>query len=151
MYRYEKVNIDNIKDINDLGVNGWRVISSTDNYVLMEQEYDPALQQIALMPVRRTIGDPYALYNCKSRIKRYTWDDHMEPTEFITIDEFKHRDFYTDDGEYEAYLSDGFYFLGTDVSAFTDDELNIFIKEQKNKFREPDDLKIYFIDYPEDK
>ena len=151
MFRYEKVDIDNINDVNSLGANGWRVISSTDSYILMEQEYNPAAPQIDLMPVQRTIGDPYALYKCQNKVKRYTWCDQTESTEFITIDEFKNNDFYTDDGEYEAYLSDGFYFLGSDISAFTDDELNDFIKEHKSKFRDPDDLKIYFIDYPEDK
>ena len=105
-----------------------------------------------IMPVARTISDPGALYKCMDKVKRYDWNDsHYESTEFLTIDEFKNEDFYSDDGEYEAFLSDGFYFLGTDISVISEDELDKFIEENKSKFLCPDQLKVYYIDYPEDK
>lgn len=152
MFRYKKVEIDNIQEINNLGANGWRVISSSESYVLMEEEYDPNLiTEICLMPVERTINDTEALYKCQKKVKRYVFNNSTEPTEFITIDEFKNHDLYTDNGEYEAYLSDGFYFIGTNISRFSIDELDGFIKENKYKFRNPEKLCIYFIDYPEDK
>jgi hypothetical protein len=85
------------------------------------------------------------------KVKRYEWGNQYEHPEFLTIDEFKNEDFYTDDGEYEAFLSDGFYFLGTDISVMSEDELSDFIEENKSKFLCPDQLKVYYIDYPEDK
>ena len=150
MYRYKNVEINNIKDINDLGANGWRAISSTGGYVLMEQEYYVVASK-NLMPVQRTIGDPNALYKCQNKVKRYEWSCHMEYTEFLTIDEFKNNEFYTDEGEYEAYLSDGFYFIGTDISRMGSDEFDDFVKNNKDKFKDQNNLKIYYIDYPEDK
>ena len=103
------------------------------------------------MPVARTISDPCALYRCMDKVKRYEWGNHYVSTEFLTIDEFKDGDFYSDDDEYEAFLSDGFYFLGTDISVMSKDELDKFIEENKSKFLCPDQLKVYYIDYPEDK
>ena len=144
MYRYKNVEINNIKEINDLGENGWRAISSTGGYVLMEQEYYVVASK-NLMPVQRTIGDPNALYKCQE------WSGHMEYTEFLTIDEFKNNEFYTDEGEYEAYLSGGFYFIGTDISSMDSDEFDNFVKNNKDKFKDQNNLKIYYIDYPEDK
>jgi hypothetical protein len=153
-YKYRKLEFDeNI--VNELGSEGWRVISVLGSSVIMELEEDEREQIInpnqSTMPVARTISDPGALYKCMDKVKRYEWGNHYESTEFLTIDEFKNEDFYSDDGEYEAFLSDGFYFLGTDISMMNEDELDKFIEENKSKFLCPDQLKVYYIDYPEDK
>ena len=58
---------------------------------------------------------------------------------------------YTDDGEYEAYLSDGEYFIGVDLSWLGDEECKEFIDKNKHLFGENKTLCIYFVDYPEDK
>ena len=102
------------------------------------------------LPVERTIMDQEALYVCKDRVKRYDFNNYTEPTEFISVEDLKNHNFYSDDGEYEAYVSDGFYFIGTNVSYMNEDELDSFIERNKYKFKEPN-IMIYFIDYPEDK
>ena len=151
MYRKIEMNEDLMSEF---GSKGWKLVSVTpDSCVIMELGYeeDNSNSGRDLMPVARTIQDPGALYKCMDKVKRYEWGNTMEPTEFLTIDEFKNEDFYTDEGEYEAFLSDGFYFLGTDISVMNEDELDKFIEENKSKFLCPDQLKVYYIDYPEDK
>ena len=158
-FEYRKLEFDE-ENVNALGSNGWRVIGISGSSVIMEKESQTeeidTIRGInpnqSAMPVARTISDPGALYRCMDKVKRYDWNDsHYESTEFLTIDEFKNEDFYSDDGEYEAFLSDGFYFLGTDISVMSEDELDKFIEENKSKFLCPDQLKVYYIDYPEDK
>lgn len=154
-FKYRELEFNEII-VNELGSEGWRVISVLGSSVIMELEEEEKEQIInpnqSIMPVARTISDPGALYKCMDKVKRYDWNDsHYESTEFLTIDEFKNDDFYTDEGEYEAFLSDGFYFLGTDISVMNEDELDKFIEENKSKFLCPDQLKVYYIDYPEDK
>ena len=154
-YKYKKLEFDE-ENVNALGSNGWKVIGISGSSVIMElEETEQIVRNInpiqSTMPVARTISDPGALYKCMDKVKRYEWGNHYESTEFLTIDEFKNEDFYSDDGEYEAFLSDGFYFLGTDLSVMSEDELDKFIEENKSKFLCPDQLKVYYIDYPEDK
>ena len=158
-FEYRKLEFDE-ENVNALGSNGWRVIGISGSSVIMEKESQTeeidtirGINPIhSTMPVARTISDLNALYRCMDRVKRYDWNDsHYESTEFLTIDEFKNEDFYSDDGEYEAFLSDGFYFLGTDISVMSEDELDKFIEKNKSKFLCPDQLKVYYIDYPEDK
>ena len=154
-FKYRKLEFDESM-VNELGSEGWRVISVLGSSVIMElEETEQIVRNInpiqSTMPVARIISDPGALYKCMDKVKRYEWGNHYESTEFLTIDEFKNEDFYTDDGEYEAFLSDGFYFLGTDISAMNENELDKFIEENKSKFLCPDQLKVYYIDYPEDK
>lgn len=153
-YKYRKLEFDESK-VNELGSKGWRIISVLDSSVIMELEEEENEEIInsdqSIMPVARTISDPSALYRCMDKVKRYDWGNTYEHPEFLTIDQFKNDYFYTDDGEYEAFLSDGFYFLGTDISAINGDELDKFIEENKSKFLCPDQLKVYYIDYPEDK
>ena len=151
-FKYRKLEFDE-SIVNELGSEGWRVISVLGSSVIMELEEKEQIinPNQSTMPVARTISDPSALYKCMDKVKRYDWGNQYEHPEFLTIDEFKNEDFYTDDGEYEAFLSDGFYFLGTDISVMSEDELDKFIEENKSKFLCPDDLKVYYIDYPEDK
>ena len=154
-FKYRKLEFDE-SIVNELGSEGWRVISVLGSSVVMElEEKEQIVRNInpnqSTMPVARTISDPLALYRCMEKVKRYDWGNHYESTEFLTIDEFKNDDFYTDEGEYEAFLSDGFYFLGTDISVMNGDELDKFIEDNKSKFLCPDQLKVYYIDYPEDK
>ena len=152
-FKYRKLEFDE-KAVNELGSEGWRIVGVLGSFVIMELEEKEQIinPNQSIMPVARTISDPGALYKCMDKVKRYDWNDkHYESTEFLTIDEFKNEDFYTDDGEYEAFLSDGFYFLGTDISVMDEDELDKFIEENKSKFLCPDQLKVYYIDYPEDK
>lgn len=154
-FKYKKLEFDE-SIVNELGSEGWRVISVLGSSVIMElEETEQIVRNInpiqSTMPVARTISDPSALYKCMDKVKRYEWGNHYESTEFLTIDEFKSGDFYLDDDEYEAFLSDGFYFLGTDISVMSEDELDKFIEENKSKFLCPDQLKVYYIDYPEDK
>jgi hypothetical protein len=154
-YKYKKLEFDE-ENVNALGSNGWKIIGISGSSVIMElEETEQIVRNInpiqSTMPVARTISDPSALYKCMDKVKRYEWGNHYESTEFLTIDEFKNEDFYSDDGEYEAFLSDGFYFLGTDLSVMSEDELDKFIEENKSKFLCPDQLKVYYIDYPEDK
>ena len=154
-FKYRKLEFDESK-VNELGSEGWKVISVLGSSVIMElEEKEQIVRNInpiqSTMPVARTISDLNALYKCMDKVKRYEWGNHYESTEFLTIDEFKNEDFYTDDGEYETFLSDGFYFLGTDISVMNEDELDKFIEENKSKFLCPDQLKVYYIDYPEDK
>ena len=130
-YKYKKLEFDESR-VNELGSEGWRVISVLGSSVIMELEETEQIYQSLIqstMPVARTISDPGALYKCMDKVKRYEWGNHYESTEFLTIDEFKNEDFYSDDGEYEAFLSDGFYFLGTDISVIEDD-LDKFIKKK---------------------
>jgi hypothetical protein len=117
----------------------------------MEFEYEDAESVEDLMPVARTISDPLALYKCQEKVKRYEWGNTMEPTEFLTLEDFRDDNFYSDDGEYEMYLSDGFYFVGTNIASFGETEFDEFLKKNKGKFKDPENLKIYYIDYPEDK
>lgn len=155
-YKYKKLEFNESR-VNELGSEGWRVISVLGSSVIMElEEKEQIVRNInpnqSIMPVARTISDPSALYKCMDKVKRYEWGNQYEHPEFLTIDEFKNDDFYTDDGEYEAYLSDGLYFIGTNLSDMTKDELAEFIEENKAKLAcSPEDLKIYYIDYPEDK
>lgn len=151
-FKYRKLEFDESK-VNELGSEGWRIISVLGSSVIMELEEKEQIinPHQSTMPVARTISDPGALYKCMDKVKRYDWGNQYEHPEFLTIDEFKNEDFYTDDGEYEAFLSDGFYFLGTDISVMSEDELDKFIEENKSKFLCPDELKVYYIDYPEDK
>ena len=155
-FKYKKLEFDESR-VNELGSEGWRVISVLGSSVIMEfiMELEETEQIInpnqSIMPVARTISDPNALYKCIDKVKRYDWGNTYEHPEFLTIDEFKNNDFYSDDGEYEAFLSDGFYFLGTDISCIYDEELDEFIEKNKDKFKDPNNLKIYYIDYPEDK
>ena len=152
-FKYRKLEFD-VKAVNVLGSEGWRIVGVLGSSVIMELEEKEQIinSNQSIMPVARTISDPGALYRCMDKVKRYDWNDkHYESTEFLTIDEFKNHDFYTDDGEYESFLSDGFYFLGTDISVMNEDELDKFIEENKSKFLCPDQLKVYYIDYPEDK
>lgn len=157
-YKYRQIKFnDSMPDVvNNLGADGWRIISVNDSVgetrIIMENIYptpDPAEKD--LMPVARTIGDPNALYRCMDGVKRYEWSHLMEPAEFITFDELFNDDFYSDYGEYEMYISDGFYFLGTDISCMTRDEVLELVSKNKDKFRDGNDLKVYYIDYPEDK
>ena len=152
-FKYRKLEFDE-SIVNELGSEGWRIVGVLGSSVIMELEEKEQIinPNQSIMPVARTISDSGALYKCMDKVKRYDWNDkHYESTEFLTIDEFKNEDFYTDDGEYEAFLSDGFYFLGTDISVMNEDELDKFIEENKSKFLCPDQLKVYYIDYPEDK
>ena len=154
-FKYRKLEFDE-SIVNELGSEGWRVISVLGSSVIMElEEKEQIVRNInpnqSIMPVAKTISDPSALYKCMDKVKRYEWGNQYEHPEFLTIDEFKNEDFYSDDGEYEAFLSDGFYFLGTDISMMSEDELDKFIEENKSKFLCPDELKVYYIDYPEDK
>lgn len=157
-YKYRQIKFnDSMPDVvNNLGAEGWRIISVNDSVVetriIMENIYptpDPVEKD--LMPVARTIGDPNALYRCMDKVKRYEWSNHKVSAEFITFDELFNNDFYSDDGEYEMYVSDGFYFLGTDISGMTKEEVLNFVSKNGDKFRDSNDLKIYYIDYPEDK
>ena len=140
-FEYRKLEFDE-ENVNALGSNDWRVIGISGSSVIMEKESQTeeidtirGINPIqSTMPVARTISDPNALYRCMDKVKRYDWNDsHYESTEFLTIDEFKNEDFYSDDGEYEAFLSDVFYFLGTDISVMSEDELDKFIEENKAK------------------
>lgn len=137
--------------INDLGSKGYRVCGVSDYAIIMELEYEDVENEEDLMPVAKTISDPFALYRCMEKVKRYDWGNIYERSEFLTLEDFKNGDFYSDEGEYEAYLSDGFYFIGTNLRWYSEEECDNFIGANKNKFRDPNNLKIYYIDYPEDK
>jgi hypothetical protein len=151
-YKYKKIELVNEDQLNELGSLGWKVISTIlDLYVLMEFEYEDAEGVEDLMPVARTISDPLALYKCQEKVKRYEWGNTMEPTEFLTLEDFRDDNFYSDDDEFEAFLSDGYHFIGTDISTMSDEELDKFIEENKDKFKDLSVLKVYYIDYPEDK
>ena len=146
------------QEVNELAKSGWRIVSSHVLFnangflIIMERDVPSPLETFnPQLPVERTIMDQEALYVCKDRVKRYDFSDYTEPTEFISVEDLKNNNFYSDDGEYEAYVSDGFYFIGTNVSYMDEDELDSFIERNKCKFKEPDKIKIYFIDYPEDK
>ena len=151
-FKYRKLEF-NEENVNELGSEGWRIVGIMGSSVIMEKEGEGDDDySIDSMPVERTISNPKSLYKCLDKVKRYDWGNTYETAEFLTIEEFKNDDFYTDDGEYEAYLSDGLYFIGTNLSDMTKDELAQFIEENKAKLAcSPEDLKIYYIDYPEDK
>lgn len=107
-----------------------------------------------LTPIEREIIDgknKLELFKCVDKVKRYTFSNHKESTDFLTINEFLEHDFYTDEGEYEAYLSDGEYFIGVDMHWFDEEECKEFINKTKHLFGENKTLCIYFVDYPEDK
>ena len=141
-----------MEKINDLGSNGWKIINVFGPTVIMEYECEiEESDEEDLMPLEKTIKDPEALYKCLDKVKRYDWGNHYESTDFITIDEYMEGDFYSDDGEYEMYLSDGFYFVGTNIASLGETEFDEFLKKNKGKFKDPENLKIYYIDYPEDK
>ena len=139
--------------VNDLGSKGYKMCRffGSPSLIIMELEYEVEENEEDLMPVEGTISDPLALYRCMEKVKRYDWENTYVHPEFLTLEDFKNGDFYSDDGEYEAYLSDGFYFIGTNLSSMTEEECEKFVGENKNKFRDPNNLKIYYIDYPEDK
>jgi len=151
-FKYRILEELNEEDVNDLGFKGYRVCGVSGSNIIMELEYEETkVEEEDLMPVAKTISDPLALYRCMEKVKRYDWGDTYERSEFLTLKDFKNGNFYSDEGEYEAYLSDGFYFIGTNLSSMTEDEYEKFIGANKNKFRDPSNLKIYYIDYPEDK
>jgi hypothetical protein len=150
-FKYRILEGLNEEDVNDLGSKGYKVCGVSGSNIIMELEYEVEEDEEDLMPVARTISDPLALYRCMEKVKRYDWGNTYEHSEFLTLEDFKNGDFYSDEGEYEAYLSDGFYFIGTNLSSMTEEEYEKFIRENKNKFRDPNNLKIYYIDYPEDK
>lgn len=105
-----------------------------------------------LMPVEREIikgSNSLDLYECKKTVKRYTFSNQREYSEFLTIEQFTQGDFYSDDGEWEAYLSDGKEFIGTNL--YNVDNLEEFIDTHKGLLKGQDNLCIYYIDYPEDK
>lgn len=108
----------------------------------------------SLTPIEREIikgRNRLELFKCVDRVKRYDFSNHKESAEFLTINEFLEHDFYTDEGEYEAYLSDGKYFIGFDLHWLGVEECKEFIDKNKHLFGETKTLCIYFIDYPEDK
>jgi hypothetical protein len=139
--------------VNDLGFKGYKMCRffGSPSLIIMELEYEVEENEEDLMPVAKTISDPLALYRCMEKVKRYDWGNTYVHPEFLTLEDFKNGNFYSDDGEYEAYLSDGFYFIGTNLRWFSIDECDNFIRANKNKFRDSNNLKVYYIDYPEDK
>jgi len=150
-FKYRILEGLNEEDVNDLGSKGYKVCGVSGSTIIMELGYEVEEKEEDLMPVARTISDPLALYRCMEKVKRYDWGNIYVHPEFLPLEDFKSRYFYSDNGEYEAYLSDGFYFLGTDISMMSEDELDKFIEENKSKFLCSDQLKVYYIDYPEDK
>ena len=152
-FKYRVIPSEELEEekINDLSSKGYRVCGVSDSNIIMELEYEVEEKEKNLMPVAKTISDPLALYRCMEKVKRYDWGNTYEHPEFLTLEDFKNGDFYSDNGEYESYLSDGFYFIGTNLSSMTEEEYKKFIGANKNKFRDPNNLKIYYIDYPEDK
>lgn len=152
-FKYKKLEFNESR-VNELGSDGWRIVSIIGSSVIMEKEEDgdEQVEEIDFMPIEKTIINSKPLYKCLDKVKRYDWGNTYERPEFLTVEEFREGNFYTDDGEYEAYLSDGLYFIGTNLSDMTKDELTKFIEENKNKLAcRFKDLKIYYIDYPEDK
>lgn len=106
------------------------------------------VEETELMPIEKKI------IGGRNRISLFKCDHTREraPYLFISVSDFLEHNFYTDDGEFEAYLSDGEYFIGVNLGSNnpelkeTDEE---FINNHKQMFSEEKKLCIYFIDYPE--
>ena len=80
-FKYKKLEFDESR-VNELGSEGWRVISVLGSSVIMEKESTEEMDIIrdikpiqSTMPVARTISDPGALYRCMDKVKRYDWND----------------------------------------------------------------------------
>lgn len=131
------------------------LISGEDYQLLQKKKEDDRREYLdSLTPIEREIikgKDKLSLFKCVNRVKRYTFSNQKEQTEFLTVDDFLEHNFYTDDGDYEAYLSDGDYFIGVNLQWFCTSECEEFIKENKHLLSENKELCIYFVDYPEDK
>lgn len=103
-------------------------------------------------PLERTINDEKALYDIPEKgVKRYEWSRYYEPIKIYTLDEYKNGEIYTDEGEYEAYLTDGVKYLGTNIVNIPWSSLDDFIAKQEEYGFKKENIKIMFIDYPEDK
>lgn len=124
-------------------------------YKPIEQRVEKEVEYYdSLTPIEREIikgRNKVELFRCVDRVKRYDFAKYTEPTMFLTINEFLEHDFYTDEGEYEAYLSDGKYFIGFDLHWLDVEECKEFIDKNKHLFGDSKSLCIYFVDYPEDK
>ncbi len=153
MKRFEYRILEGLNEdyVNNFGSKGYKVCGVSGSNIIMELEYEVEEKEKDLMPVAATILDHLALYRCMEKVKRYDWENTYEHPNFLTLEDFKNGDFYSDEGEYEAYLSDGFYFIGTNLRWYSEEECDNFIEANKNKFRDSNNLKIYYIDYPEDK
>lgn len=131
------------------------LVTEEDYKLLQKKKEEIRLEYLSnLTPIEREIidgKDKLELFKCVDKVKRYSFSNHKESAEFLTINEFLENDFYTDDGDYEAYLSDGEYFIGVDMHWLGVDECKKFIDKNKNLFDENKTLCVYFIDYPEDK
>lgn len=131
------------------------LVTGEDYKLLQKKKEEDRWEYLeSLTPIEREIIDgknKLQLFKCVDKIKRYNFSNHKESTEFLTINEFLEQDFYTDDGDYEAYLSDGEYFIGVDLHLLGIDECKEFIDKNKHLFDESKTLCIYFVDYPEDK
>ena len=131
------------------------LITGEDYKLLQKKKEEDRREYLdSLTPIEREIikgKNKVELFKCVDRIKRYDFARHTEPTMFITINEFLEHDFYTDEGEYEAYLSNGEYFIGFDLHWLDNEECKEFIDRNKHLFGETKTLCIYFIDYPENK
>lgn len=131
------------------------LVSGEDYKLLQKNKEEDRWEYLeSLTPIEREIingKNKLELFKCVDRVKRYNFSNHKESAEFLTINEFLEHDFYTDDGEYEAYLSDGEYFIGIDLSWLGDEECKEFIDKNKHLFGENKTLCIYFVDYLEDK
>ena len=129
---------------------------SGEDYQLLQKKKEADRREYLenLTPIEREIingKDKLSLFKCINRVKRYTFSNQRVQTKFLTIDDFLEHNFYTDDGDYEAYLSDGDYFIGVNLKRFCTSECEEFIKENKHLLSENKELCIYFVDYPEDK
>ena len=129
---------------------------SGEDYQLLQKkkEADRREYLASLTPIEREIikgKNKLGLFRCVDRVKRYTFSNQRVQTKFLTIDDFLENDFYTDDGDYEAYLSDGDYFIGVNLQGFYTSECEEFIKENRHLLSKNKELCIYFVDYPEDK
>lgn len=102
-----------------------------------------------LMPVAKAIGGNKLLEVFETSILNYASNVYAEHyyDEFITIDEFKDGAFYTDNYEYEMFLSDEKHFIGTDIRWYSEEKLDKFIEENGHLLE--GELKILFVDYPE--
>ena len=131
------------------------LVSEEDYKLLQKKKEEDRWEYLeSLTPIEREIingKNKLELFKCVDRVKRYNFSNHKEYAEFLTINEFLEHDFYTDDGEYEAYLSDGDYFIGVNLHGFYTSECEEFIKENRHLLSKNKELCIYFVDYPEDK
>lgn len=109
-------------------------------------------------PLEKTILDEKKLYDVPGKVLRYTWKEHpsrydYETVGFLRVNKYLLGQFYSDEGEYEAYLTDGEKYLGTNLHNLWNskgyDALKKFVDEQT--WFDKDKLKIMYIDYPEDK